>query len=306
MNFMTFNFFFMLDNSEVRKVRGPTLLKDIWKLPPEKKITVQFNNHNQAIGKEGRKLASLLGIIARTPDLTPLHIDDWRSFDKEEMKKLLEFVRRRTQTNRNNRAKQNMPHTGGSKSIATLMDEQDMMNERLRDTDGSNDQPPRSVAWEGNVYSLGNDKSRYVRGLGLGPTRSMLWGSRSSLANIFIEDSSDEVVQKLKHEITELNEKQNDEMSFTRQELSWMRQVMRKIAPNEIHMPQNINGVSIGQVVDINRGHERIPQSPNMHNVAGNTPSSRGTFLCFHINSFLFYSFFLSISEKHYVRNILM
>nr|XP_033509010.1 uncharacterized protein LOC104085055 isoform X2 [Nicotiana tomentosiformis] len=322
MNFMTFNFFFMLDNSEVRKVRGPTLLKDIWKLPPEKKITVQFNNHNQAIGKEGRKLASLLGIIARTPDLTPLHIDDWRSFDKEEMKKLLEFVRRRTQTNRNNRAKQNMPHTGGSKSIATLMDEQanngieptrakifilthknrkdgrlldeesakavDMMNERLRDTDGSNDQPPRSVAWEGNVYSLGNDKSRYVRGLGLGPTRSMLWGSRSSLANIFIEDSSDEVVQKLKHEITELNEKQN------------------KIAPNEIHMPQNINGVSIGQVVDINRGHERIPQSPNMHNVAGNTPSSRGTFLCFHINSFLFYSFFLSISEKHYVRNILM
>jgi len=37
-------------------------------------------------------------------------------------------------------------------------------------------------------------------------------------------------------------------MSFMRQELSWMRQVMRKIAPNEIHMPQNINGVSTGQV----------------------------------------------------------
>nr|XP_009795085.1 PREDICTED: uncharacterized protein LOC104241830 [Nicotiana sylvestris]XP_009795086.1 PREDICTED: uncharacterized protein LOC104241830 [Nicotiana sylvestris]XP_009795087.1 PREDICTED: uncharacterized protein LOC104241830 [Nicotiana sylvestris]XP_009795088.1 PREDICTED: uncharacterized protein LOC104241830 [Nicotiana sylvestris] len=165
---------------------------------------------------------------------------------------------RRTQANRNNRAKQNMPHTGGSKSIDTLMDEQDMMNERLRDTDGSNDQPPRSVAWEGDVYSqvLENDKSGYVRGLGLGPTPSMLWGSRSSLGNIVIEDSSDEVVQKLKHEITELkelNEKQNEEMSFIRQELSWMRQVMRKIAPNELPMPQNINGVSTGQATQFQK-----------------------------------------------------
>ncbi|XP_060175427.1 uncharacterized protein LOC132606105 [Lycium barbarum] len=31
--------------------------------------------------------------------------------------------KRRSQTNRNNRAKQKMPHTGGLKSIATLMDE---------------------------------------------------------------------------------------------------------------------------------------------------------------------------------------
>ncbi|XP_075106353.1 uncharacterized protein LOC107779128 isoform X2 [Nicotiana tabacum] len=147
-----------------------------------------------------------------------------------------------TQANRNNRVKQNIPHTGGSKSIATLIDEQakndieptraeifilthkkrkdgrlldeesakavDMMNERLGDTDGSNDQPLRSVAWEGDVYSqvLRNNKSGYVRGLGLRPTPSMLWGSRSSLGNIIIEDSSDEVVQKLKHEITELKE----------------------------------------------------------------------------------------------------
>ncbi|XP_075106356.1 uncharacterized protein LOC107779128 isoform X5 [Nicotiana tabacum] len=47
-----------------------------------------------------------------------------------------------------------------------LLDEEsakavDMMNERLGDTDGSNDQPLRSVAWEGDVYSqvLRNNKS---------------------------------------------------------------------------------------------------------------------------------------------------
>ncbi|MCD7456992.1 hypothetical protein HAX54_033807 [Datura stramonium] len=58
-----------------------------------------------------------------------------------------------------------MPHKGGSKSIATLMDEQ----------------------------VLGNEKSGYVHGLGLGPTPSLLWGGRSSLGNIATEDSSNEV-----------------------------------------------------------------------------------------------------------------
>ncbi|XP_070055886.1 uncharacterized protein [Nicotiana tomentosiformis] len=39
---------------------------------------------------------------------------------------LSDKAKRCTQANRNNRAKQTMPHTGGSKSIATLMNEQDV------------------------------------------------------------------------------------------------------------------------------------------------------------------------------------
>ncbi|OIT30206.1 hypothetical protein A4A49_55639, partial [Nicotiana attenuata] len=85
----------ILGNLEPRKVRGPTLLKDIWKLPPEKVVDVLFNNRNQAIREKGRKLASFLGIIARTPELTPLHVDDWRNFDKEKKKKLVDFVRKK-------------------------------------------------------------------------------------------------------------------------------------------------------------------------------------------------------------------
>ncbi|XP_072062008.1 uncharacterized protein [Arachis hypogaea] len=108
---------------EAKRVRGPTLLKKIWNMPRRKTIDVQFNNRNQAIRKEGRKLASFLGILARTPSIMPLNIDDWRCYDKEEKNKLLKIVRKRTQANRINRAKQKMPHTGGSKSIATLMDE---------------------------------------------------------------------------------------------------------------------------------------------------------------------------------------
>ncbi|KAJ1441931.1 Armadillo-like helical [Sesbania bispinosa] len=148
-------------SSKARKVRGPTLLKDIWNMPSGKTIDVQFNNH------------------------------DWRSFDRDQKKKLVELVRKRSQANRGNKTKQKMPHTGGSESIGTLMAEKDVMQEKLNNGETSNEQPIGSVAWEGDVYSqvLGAERSGYVRGLGLGPTPSLLWGSKSSIGNTFVEIS---------------------------------------------------------------------------------------------------------------------
>nr|KYP38511.1 hypothetical protein KK1_040251 [Cajanus cajan] len=62
-------------------------------MSPGRTINMQFNSRNQAIGKEGRKLSSFLGILARNPKLTPLNINDWRSFDGEQKNKLVELVR---------------------------------------------------------------------------------------------------------------------------------------------------------------------------------------------------------------------
>ncbi|XLU75427.1 hypothetical protein S245_034480 [Arachis hypogaea] len=106
----------------------------------------------------------------------PLNIDDWRCYDKEEKNKLLKIVRKRTQANRINRTKQKMPHMEGSKSIATLMDEQELIEEKLNNDELSNEESNNGVAWEGDIYSqvLGSDTSGYVRGLGLGPTPSLL------------------------------------------------------------------------------------------------------------------------------------
>ncbi|KAG5606369.1 hypothetical protein H5410_027861 [Solanum commersonii] len=151
-------------NSEARKVRGPTLLKHIWKLPPGKTVDVP------------------------TLELEPLHVDDWRNFDNEETKKLLNFVR-------------------------------DMINEKMSNSEGSTYQPHHRVSWKGDVYSqvLGNERSGYVCGLGLGRTPSTLWGSRSFFENIDEEDSSNEIVQRLEQEINELKAKQNDEINMMKQ-----------------------------------------------------------------------------------------
>ncbi|KAK4348133.1 hypothetical protein RND71_034472 [Anisodus tanguticus] len=198
-------------NSDARKVRGPTLLKEIWKMPPGKTVSVQFNSRNQAIGKEGRKLASFLGIVARTPELTQLHVDDWRSFDKEEKKKLVEFVRAENGIEPTRALIFMLTHK--QRKDGRPLDDQstmiiDMMNEKLMsNSERSDDEPPRSVAWEGDVYSqvLGNEKSGYVRGLGLRPTPSVLWGGNSSSGNTIAEDSSNKV-KRLEEEITKLKE----------------------------------------------------------------------------------------------------
>ncbi|XP_075102781.1 uncharacterized protein LOC107799890 [Nicotiana tabacum] len=121
---------------------------------------------------------------------------------------LSDKAKKRSQANRISRAKQKMPHTGGSKSIATLMNEKDMMNERLNNGETSNEQHRSDVAWEGDVYSqvLGTEKSGYVRGLGLDPTPSLLWGGKSSLRNVVADGLSNEAAHRLEQEINELKE----------------------------------------------------------------------------------------------------
>ncbi|KAH0671247.1 hypothetical protein KY285_023598 [Solanum tuberosum] len=111
-----------------------------------------------------------------------------------------------------------------------------MINESMSNNERSTDQPPHNVAWE------------------------VLWGSKSSVENIVVEDSSNEAAQRLEQEITELKEKQNEEMDLMKQnheklqsELLQMRQLMQKYAPTE-SFPQDINGTSNEQVPNHNSG----------------------------------------------------
>ncbi|KAK6926427.1 putative transposase, Ptta/En/Spm, plant [Dillenia turbinata] len=82
-----------IETAVEKRGRGPTVLSDVWSLPEEQRINVQFNRRGQAIGKEGRVLASFLGVIARDPDFAPLHYRDWRLVPKESKKVLSEVVK---------------------------------------------------------------------------------------------------------------------------------------------------------------------------------------------------------------------
>lgn len=82
------------------------------------------------------------------------------------------------------------------------------MKEKLSNGKTHEEQSNGRVAWKGDVHSqvLGNEKSGYFNGLGLGPTPSMLWGSKSFLQNDVVESLCNEVAHKLEQEINELKE----------------------------------------------------------------------------------------------------
>ncbi|WOK97686.1 hypothetical protein Cni_G06394 [Canna indica] len=83
----------ILDCMKQQKIRGPTIVADIWNQPRNERIFVAFNSRNQAIGVEGRRLASFIGSIARNSDLTPFIAEVWRRFPKKNKRDLLELVK---------------------------------------------------------------------------------------------------------------------------------------------------------------------------------------------------------------------
>ncbi|MCD7469865.1 hypothetical protein HAX54_009179 [Datura stramonium] len=84
----------------------------------------------------------------------------------------------------------------------------DKMKEKLSNGETPIEQLHGSVAWEEDVYSqvLKNDKSGYIHGLGLGPTPSLLWGTKSSSRNVSFDGLSNEVAHKLEQQINESKE----------------------------------------------------------------------------------------------------
>ncbi|TKY47020.1 transposase, Ptta/En/Spm, plant [Spatholobus suberectus] len=367
---------------ETRNVRGPTLLRDIWTMPPGKTIDVQFNSRNQAIGKKGRKLASFLGIVARTPELTPLNVEDWRCFDKEEKSKLVEFKfsipahseefvkrslgkkwkdyncdlrsmyltkyktkdtllknrpsrisrdqwiglvsycvsdkgKRRSQANRSNRAKQKMPHMGGSKSIGTLMTkdgieptqaevfilthkkrkdgrplDEESIKALLNNGEISNEQHLGSVAWEGDVYSqvFGSERSGYIRGLGLGLTPSLLWGNKSSLGNISTDNMSNETIQKFKEVVKELKEKHDEEMNQMKElnqkqdaELNMMKQNQEKLMSELSFMRQVMCRFMLTELPRPNFNGSYFGQAPDAS--SGHEQAPQVPHMSFHLHS---------------------
>nr|CAD1837601.1 unnamed protein product [Ananas comosus var. bracteatus] len=202
--------------SKGKRAGGPTLLTEIWNLPKDEWIIVNFNNRWQPIGKEGRVLASFLGIMARNANLTPLHIQDWRAFPRKENKRLFKLVEKHSKKNRENRSKQKMPHIAGSKSFACLMaekakdgvkpsqahifiethkprkdrrpiDEESIQNinsmkQKMKKLSNSIEYDNKRVAWEGDIFSqvIGLERHGQVHGLGLGPTPTSLWAPSTS------------------------------------------------------------------------------------------------------------------------------
>ncbi|KAL6323675.1 hypothetical protein AAG906_002142 [Vitis piasezkii] len=74
-----------------RKVYGPTKLKFLTSQCEH--LPVNFNMYGQAIGDNGKKLSSYLGIMAHDGQLAPLNYSSWKEVLQEEKTKMFQVIK---------------------------------------------------------------------------------------------------------------------------------------------------------------------------------------------------------------------
>ncbi|PPS15818.1 hypothetical protein GOBAR_AA04759 [Gossypium barbadense] len=67
------------ENGGTRRVRGRTLLTDLYNLNSVERVKVTRNSHGQPVGQEARLLAGYLGIIARNANMLPINYESWHN-----------------------------------------------------------------------------------------------------------------------------------------------------------------------------------------------------------------------------------
>ncbi|XP_042064201.1 uncharacterized protein LOC121807934 isoform X1 [Salvia splendens] len=84
------------EKGTVKRVRGPTLLREIWgRNSDDERIKVTFNKRGQPVGPNRLKFTGFLGTLARNGKYAPLDIDDWRKVPKENKDEMIKFVKER-------------------------------------------------------------------------------------------------------------------------------------------------------------------------------------------------------------------
>ena len=73
------------------------------------------------------------------------------------------------------------------------------MQEKLSNDQHNNKESRDSVAWDSDIYSqvMGAERAGQVRGLGLGPTPSRLWGKGSAISSSSIPSEERVQIHKL-------------------------------------------------------------------------------------------------------------
>ncbi|KAG8501221.1 hypothetical protein CXB51_003352 [Gossypium anomalum] len=68
---------FQIENGGTRRVRGRTLLSDLYDLDPANRVKVSRNTYGQPVGSEARLLAGYIGILARNANMLPINYESW-------------------------------------------------------------------------------------------------------------------------------------------------------------------------------------------------------------------------------------
>ncbi|KAK5826759.1 hypothetical protein PVK06_021689 [Gossypium arboreum] len=109
-----------------RRVRGRTLLRDLYDLDPVERVKVSRNTHGQPVGSEARLLAGYLGILARNVNMLPINYESWHHMPDSNKNQALANIKDRERVGTSSRQKQKFTHTAGSRSFASVAEAEEI------------------------------------------------------------------------------------------------------------------------------------------------------------------------------------
>ncbi|KAG8483202.1 hypothetical protein CXB51_022201 [Gossypium anomalum] len=83
------------ENGGTRRVRGRTLLSDLYDLDPANRVKVSRNTYGQPVGSEARLLAGYIGILARNANMLPINYESWHHMPDSKKNQALANIKER-------------------------------------------------------------------------------------------------------------------------------------------------------------------------------------------------------------------
>ncbi|KAG8473030.1 hypothetical protein CXB51_034950 [Gossypium anomalum] len=135
---------FQTENGGTRRVRGRTLLSDLYDLDPANRVKISRNTYGQPVGSEARLLAGYIGILARNANMLPINYESWHHIPDSNKNQALANIKKdisleekiekcpagnaedRERVGISSRQKQKFTHTAGSRSFASVAEAEEV------------------------------------------------------------------------------------------------------------------------------------------------------------------------------------
>ncbi|MFQ6655595.1 hypothetical protein Gotur_026085 [Gossypium turneri] len=83
------------ESGGTRRVRGRTVLRDLYELDPIERVKVCKNSCGQPVGLEARLLPGYLGILARNANMLPINYESWHKMSDSNKNQALDNIKAR-------------------------------------------------------------------------------------------------------------------------------------------------------------------------------------------------------------------
>nr|DAD37165.1 TPA_asm: hypothetical protein HUJ06_007806 [Nelumbo nucifera] len=90
-------------SSQSTRTRGATAAADVWSMPSDEKIDLEFNEDGQPINENAKRLTRFLGSIARNGNKLPIDVDSWRDVPIETKEEVWKVVQTKFKTKENDK-----------------------------------------------------------------------------------------------------------------------------------------------------------------------------------------------------------